>query len=109
MAEERSPVRPTVVVDFDDLDDDVIDNLRSMGAPYGVSPQEVLRRAIEEEMRAEGKVGATVVVRPAADECVDCHVQNPQVFFKSKDNGDLLCQSCFEARAATSRAKESET
>jgi hypothetical protein len=96
------PLRSAVVVEWGELDDDVIERLESIAVAEGVTPQEVLRRAIEQEMEAEGEGNAIAL---SVDNCFDCHARKPDVVFTSKALGYSLCQSCFEARAA----KKSET
>jgi hypothetical protein len=57
-----APLRQTVVVDYDKIDNDVKEQLAEIGAPEGIGPVEVLRRDIVRGMEAEGEWGVTVDV-----------------------------------------------
>ena len=54
------PLREAVVVDYGRIDNDVKEALAEQGVQEGISPAEVLRRSILQEMEAQGETGVTV-------------------------------------------------
>lgn len=103
-----------------EIDADVKEHLRSIGAMDGISGQEFLRRSVEREMIEVGEGRALAVVvgtddRDDEDEsivagdCVDCGAAHLDVFYSSQELGYSLSRSCFEARQVKERRQLIET